>query len=70
MVYPSITFGMMADKKVANELPAQKEAQMTRKKKQNPLMPPARPTAQNVVTANASDKIPRKGMYIKALAST
>jgi len=53
---------MIADRKVANELPAQKEAQMMRKKKQNPLNPPARPTAQKVVTANEKDSNPRKGM--------
>ena len=44
-----------------NELPAQNEAKIKKKKKRNPENPPARPTIQKVVMTKVKERTIKEG---------
>lgn len=55
----------MPERKVTKEFPAQKEANIVKKKKIKPERPPARPTVQNVIAAKEMERMTREGMEIR-----
>lgn len=69
-VYPNMTCVTTPDKKVTNELPAQKDAKMVKKKKKKPESRPDRPTAQKVVAAKVRERNTREGMDMREWART